>query len=107
MNEYELSKSLLEKKEVGVPMLTYLKNGIGTLVYRAIMIVSCVYLYYELDGGWKMTFILIIGALIGSTSQEIYLHYKGQKSWHLLRSLYDWNKIEEIVNQKTKEDVAK
>ena len=107
MTEYELSKSLLGKKDVGVPMLTYLRNGIGLLIYRLAMIVACIYMYDKLGGVWQIVFVLVIGGLIGATSQELYLHYKGQKTWPLLSSLYNWHKIEEIVNKKTKEDAAK
>ena len=107
MTEYELSKSLLEKKDTGVPMLNYLRIGIGLLIYRLVMIAVCVYLYDNLGGAWQIALILAIGGLLGATSQELYLHIKGQKNWPLLKKLYDWNRIEEIVNKKTKEDSTK
>lgn len=107
MTEYDLSKSLLEKKGVGVPMLTYLRNGIWLLMYRLAIIVGCVYLHDEVGTAWQNIFVLIVGGLLGATLQEMYLHYKGQKTWPLLSTLYDWHKIEDIVNEQTKEDAAK
>lgn len=107
MTEYELSKSLLDKRDTGVPMITYLINGISIFIYRILMIGACIYLYGKLGEAWQVAFVLVIGILLGATSQEIYLHYKGQQSWSLLSTLYDWDKIEEIVNNKGNEDTAK
>jgi len=104
MTEYELSKSLLKKKAAGLPTLSYLKNGAVLLIYRLAMIVFCVSLYDKLDGVWQVVSILIIGCLLGATSQDIYSHYKGQKIWPVLSTLYDWNKIEEIAHKKTKDE---
>ena len=101
MDEYELSKALLAKKENGVPMKVYLKNGIGLLVYRAVMIGVFVYMYEGVSPAWKIALLLTMGGLAGATLQEVWLHYRNQKNWPAMRSLYNWGKIEETVNSQS------
>lgn len=97
MNESDRAKQLLQQRENGVSVSSGLASMKGRMIYRLIMILVCIILYYFTEGA--PVFILIIGFALGMYIQDYSWLQSVAKSWSFTKSVINWKEVERIANE--------
>jgi len=99
MNEEVLAKSLLEKRESGITVLSGLKSIKGRIIFRFVLL-CILYSLYAQSGNDSMLY-LGIGYVLGMTIQDISWFSTIAKTWPFSTKVTDWEKVEELANKKS------
>lgn len=97
MNENILAKSLLEKRDNGVSVLSGLKS-IKIRVVLRFFFLGALYAISTVSENEPL-FYLGIGFVLGMTIQDIGWLSSIAKSWPFSNKVTDWSKVEELANK--------
>jgi hypothetical protein len=97
MNEEFLAKSLLEKREAGITILSGLRSIRGRLVFRFVLLCVLYFLYSQ--SGNSSILYLGIGYVAGMTIQDVSWFATIAKSWPFSAKVTDWEKVKELAGK--------
>jgi hypothetical protein len=97
MNVEIMAKSLLEKRENGISVMSGLRTIKGRLLFRFAMLGVLYFLYSQSSNNAFL--YLGAGYILGMTIQDISWFATIAKTWSFSCKVTDWEKVEELAGK--------